>query len=214
MNGRRPGARQLPRRLVHRGRPLLARRDVADLGAEQKVEERVGRRPRRRGPVGDEHRAHPGHRRGGGCHPRVVRLHASARDQRVGARLDRLRQQEPHLADFVAAEGERQRVVALDEEAAAIADRGGEPRHLLDRARGRPERRGGHVGEPLAGVQGIHRQIVYVAGAEGMSHGMRHGMGHEMGTDGRARSGAGRRGPRGRRARRGAGGPANPGLMR
>jgi len=82
--GVRP-ARGSRRRSRASGVPLLALADVDDLGAEQRVEQRVGGRLRLRLAVGDDHRAqsHPGRRRR--RRSRVIRLHAAGRDQRVGA---------------------------------------------------------------------------------------------------------------------------------
>ena len=112
---------QLRRGLVHGGRAGLARRDVADLGAEQPIEQRVRRRPGRRRPVGHEHAPQPHPRRHRRRRPRVIRLDAAGRDQRVGPFGQRLRRHELELADLVAAEPERNRVVALDEQRAAAA---------------------------------------------------------------------------------------------
>src|SRR6185436_14425658 len=51
-----------------------------------------------------------------------------------------LRGDEPHLPDLVPTEGKANRIVALDEQARAAAERGAQPRHLFDRRRGRGER--------------------------------------------------------------------------
>ena len=81
--------------------------DVADLGAEQSCQQRVRRRALGWRAVGDEHaaQAQPGGRRGGDA--RVIRLHAAARDERVGLPREGVGGHQPHLADFVAAERER-----------------------------------------------------------------------------------------------------------
>src|SRR5437868_8934635 len=79
---------QLFGQLVHLRRPLLARADVDDLGAEQRVEQRVRRRRGRRLAVGHEHRAHSQLRRDGGRRARVIRLHPSGREDRKSTRLN------------------------------------------------------------------------------------------------------------------------------
>ena len=70
----------------------------------------------------------------------MVRLHAAGGDERVGALGLRASGDERELADLVSAEPERNRVVALDEEARAAADERGQPRHRFDRGRLRRER--------------------------------------------------------------------------
>ena len=107
----------------HRRRAILAARDVANIGAEQAIEQRVRRRLPRRRAVGDEDAAetHPrGDARGGA---RMIRLDAAGRDQRVGAVEDRLRRHQPQLAHLVAAESERNGIVALDEQAGPLPRR-------------------------------------------------------------------------------------------
>ena len=87
-NGRRPAraASRPPRSIA--GARAVARRDVADLGAEQRdraARSRVGRR-RRAAPFSDEHaRAVPRRAAAAAVDARVIRLHAAARDERVGA---------------------------------------------------------------------------------------------------------------------------------
>ena len=97
--------------------------------------------------VRDEHASQTEPGRGGRRHARVIRLHAAARDQRVGPSREGIRGDEPHLADLVAAEREPDRVVALDEQARAAAERGAQPWQLLDRGGPGRERHGGQRGE-------------------------------------------------------------------
>ena len=90
--------------------------DVVHGRAEQLIEPRVagGRRGRR----AVERRARPKPERGagGGGDARVIGLHAAARDERVGAGGERFGRHRLHLPHFVAAQAERQQVVALHEE--------------------------------------------------------------------------------------------------
>ena len=137
---RRPARRAQRRRdLAHPGGPLLAPADVHDVSAEQRVEQRVGGRGLLRRAVRDEDRAQSHLRRGRGGRTRVIRLDAAGRDQRVGALVARARRDERELADLVPAEPERDRIVALDEEARAAADHRGKARHRFDRRRLRRE---------------------------------------------------------------------------
>ena len=78
-----------------------------------------------------------GLRAGGGGEPRVVRPAAPGRDERVGALGERRADQELEVAQLVAAERERQQVLALDPELGAAAERGRQPRQRAAAATGR-----------------------------------------------------------------------------
>ena len=123
---------QLFGQLVHLRRPLLARADVDDLGAEQRVEQRVRRRRGRRLAVGHEHRAHPQLRRGGGRRARMIRLHPSGRDERIGAFRLRARGDERELPHLVPTEAERDRIVSLHEQTWTAPEHGRQSRQRLD----------------------------------------------------------------------------------
>ncbi len=127
------GALLLLRRSFHFDGSRLARRDVADLCAEQACQERIGRRTLRLRAVGDEDAAKSQPRSRSGGHARVIRLHAAARDERIGLIGHGIGGHQPHLADFVAAKGKADRVVALDEQAGAAAESVPEAVQLLDR---------------------------------------------------------------------------------
>ena len=142
-NGRFRLVREAPRPPFHRRRAILAAIDVANVGAEQAIEQRVRRRLRRRRAVGDEDAAEPHPRRHARGGARMIRLDAAGRDQRVGALGDRLRRDEPQLADLVPAEAERNGIVALDEEPAILRLRAAlasSREQLLDRRRRERER--------------------------------------------------------------------------
>ncbi len=53
----------------------------------------------------------------------MIRLHAAARNERVGLAGQGVGGDQPHLADFVAAKRKADRVVALDEQARTAAER-------------------------------------------------------------------------------------------
>ena len=106
---------------------------VAHLRAEQPAEEKIAVVGRGRGARHHQHRAQAeprGHR--GHC-PAAVRLERAARDQGVGALLQRLADQELELAHLVAGLEQAGQVVALDVqlhsetagEAIELEDRGG-----------------------------------------------------------------------------------------
>ena len=132
MYGLRPALAEFLRRGLHARRAPAAIVDVANLGAKQAVEQGVAGRTVRRGAVDHEDAAEAelGGRRGG--HPRVVRLDPAAGDQRVGARVERVGRHQLHLPDLVSAERKRQRIVPLDEEAGAAAERAAQAVHFLD----------------------------------------------------------------------------------
>ena len=111
----------------------LTRGDVSDLCAEQACQERIGRRTLRLRAVDDEDAAKSQPRGGSGGDARVIRLHAAARDERIGLAGDGVGGHQPHLAHFVAAERKPDRVVALDEQAWAAAESVPEAVQLLDR---------------------------------------------------------------------------------
>ena len=66
--------------------------------------------------VDDEHAAEPELRRGRGRGARVIRLESAERDDRVGVVRLRLRERVFEFPHLVAAEPERDRVVALDQQ--------------------------------------------------------------------------------------------------
>ena len=139
----------------HEGTPTLARSsaaaasiaavrsasrgNVANLGAQQLVQQRVGRRTCRRCPVRHQNAAHAEPRGNGGRRAGVIRLHAAARDQRVGPLGARARRNELQLADLVAAESKRNRIVALRQERRRAAQGGAQPRQLVDGSGTAPE---------------------------------------------------------------------------
>ncbi len=70
---------------LHHRRPILATGHVTDLGAEESVQSRVRGRLSLSRPVQHEHDFQPERGARGRGHARVIRLHAAARDERVGA---------------------------------------------------------------------------------------------------------------------------------
>ena len=143
-----PLAPQVLRDPRHRRRAVRARLDVVDLGAEQPVEQRVGGRPVGPRAVEHEHALQPHARRHRGHDARRVRLDAADAQQRVGAFGDGRGGDDRDLADLVAAEPERDRIVALDEQARAAAKRGA--RASRDRGRARAASRDRGPGRPRA----------------------------------------------------------------
>ena len=122
------------------GRTVLASVDVFDVRAEQTVEQRITSRLRRCGAVEHENTLHAKRGRRRGRDARVIRLQATRRNQRVGARCHGLGAHEAHLANFVSAKRERNRVVTLHQESRAAAKSLPESRHLFDRCDVRRQR--------------------------------------------------------------------------
>ena len=124
------------------GRARLAGRDVADLGAEQPIEQRVGGRRSAARPLTTSTQRKPSlaaaaavTRAWFDCTPPLV-ISVSALSRQ------RIRRHEPHLAHLVPAEREPDRIVALDEQARPAAERAAQARELLDgRGRGRERHR-------------------------------------------------------------------------
>jgi hypothetical protein len=147
---------------THRALALLTGGHVAHVGAKDAGEQRVGGRPGLGLPIRDQDAAHAeaGRDRGGGT--RVVRLDAAAGDERVGPVRLRLCRDEPELANLVAAEPERDRVVALGEEAHRRRDPAAEPRQRLDKRRAGAdvERRQGREAMERGRVD-RHERLVY-----------------------------------------------------
>jgi hypothetical protein len=124
---------------------------VDNLGAEQAIEQRIGRRRRRRRAVYDEHRAHPELRSRRRGRARVVGLHAAGGDQRVGAFGLRPRGDQRELADLVAAKPERDRIVSLDQQSwATVPERAAQSRQRFDRRRRGDERKRGKLRNRVA----------------------------------------------------------------
>ena len=134
-----PVAAGLAGRLVHRPGPLSSRRDVANLGTQQLIQQRVGGGRRRRGSVRHQNAAQTelgGHRGGRAC---VIGLHAPARDQRVGPFGARARRNELQLADFVAAKSKRNRIIPLGQDDRVAANGCAESWQLVDGSWTAPE---------------------------------------------------------------------------
>ena len=162
-NGWRPAAREVVGDLCHLRRArVAARRRSARIGAEQPIEPRVAGRRRRRRAVEDEHDRKPERGAGGGGDARVIGLQPAARDERVGAGGARFGRHRLHLPHFVAAQAERQQVVALHEESRARRRPTPLRRRVssIDRRRMRRERDGRerHQG----GERGGHRHPPYL----------------------------------------------------
>jgi hypothetical protein len=102
------------------------------LGAEQRVEERVPRQPGGPLAVGYEHAPQPHPRGDGGHNAGRVRLDAAHAQQRVGALRDGGGGDDRDLAHLVSAEPERDRIVALDEQAWPAAKGCAQPRQFVD----------------------------------------------------------------------------------
>jgi hypothetical protein len=118
---------------LHLDRAILTVNDIAYLGAKELIEECIAGRVNRPYPVHDEYALHAqlgGHRRG---HARVVGLHGSSRDERVGARLFRVGRDKSQLAHLVAAKREANRVVALDNDSRWTLKRALKPGKFLAR---------------------------------------------------------------------------------
>ena len=107
----------LRRSALHRRVTLVAAPDITHLGAEQRIEPRVGGRLVWTGPVDNQNASHAHPRRDGSSDASMVRLHSPGRDQRIGTGGPRLRGDELHLADLVSAKRKCNRVVAFDQQA-------------------------------------------------------------------------------------------------
>jgi len=92
---------------VHRGhrrcRSLVTRRDILDVGAEERVEQRVCGGPFGRAAVDDERAVQSRLRGESGCGTRVVGLHAAERHEGVRTACYCVRSDDRELAYFVAA---------------------------------------------------------------------------------------------------------------
>ena len=122
-NGGRPAARSLGRDASIAGARSSRDGDVADLGAEQTIEPALPVGVGWRRAVQHEHDPHAERGAGRGGDARVIRLHAAAGDQRVGARGRRLGGTVCILRTLLPPHAERQQVVALHEQRADDAAR-------------------------------------------------------------------------------------------
>ena len=111
-------------------------------------------------PLSTSSTLHAQPRRDSGGDPRVVRLDAADRDERVGPLHPGGGPDGFELADLVAPAAEGDGVVALDQQARTATDRGAQPRQLLHGCRGGKQ---GHARDRLqAGTQGRGRGRVRV----------------------------------------------------
>jgi len=147
----------------HFQRAIRARGDEADLGTEELIElEIAGRFNRRFGAVEveDQDRAQAQcRRRSRGC-PRMIRLHAAARNHDVGASARRLAHHRLQLPHLVAAAAERQQVVALHQQRwTRRSERGSQPRQSIDGRRVLRElyHRRRHQGRKCGRHSSVHR---------------------------------------------------------
>ena len=146
---------------LHGWRALLARTHIAHVSTEQTIEQGVRRDPVRRGAVRDEHAPEPEPGGDRGRRAGVVGLNAAGGDEGVGPFRDRLRRNQLQLANRVAAEAERNRIVALHQEPkrqGAGRDEGFlQPRHGVERRGLEREREARQRGKPLQrGAIGRH----------------------------------------------------------
>ena len=145
---------------------LLTRLDVHDFSAEERIEQRVGGRPRGRRAVDDENRAHAQHDRRCRCDARVIGLNASGRDERVGAIRLRLRPEQGQLAHLVSAKREADRVVAFDQQPRTAAKDARQARHRRDRRRQRREQQRRDRAERLPQLRRCHTTAFVCCSAE------------------------------------------------
>ena len=138
-NGRPPPARtsSATRSTVAARSARSSGRGHVDGRPEQLVESLVRAllpgRQRRAGE--DEMDGEPGLRAGRGGEPAMVGPAAAGRDQRVGAVGERRADEELEVPQLVAAEREREQVLALDPDVGVAADGRREPRQALQRRR-------------------------------------------------------------------------------
>src|SRR6266545_308394 len=158
---------------LHRRRTLFTGRDVSNIRAKQTIEQCIRRGLVLRFSIRNQNALQPEARSDRRCGARVVRLHATGRDQRVGTVRQRLRRYDVELADLVAAKPKRNRIVALDEERRGGAKCLAQARKLLDRSRGERQRQsrdllelpddgsvGGHRDASIRGVGVISSELV------------------------------------------------------
>ena len=155
-----PGDPRRPARRAPRGRRVrrFGRRGPSRPSSASSRSFGPGRVGRRAGQdeVDVETRLRPG----GGRQPAVVRPAAAGRDERVGAVGKRRPDEELQVPQLVAAERERQEVLALDPDVGPAAQRGREPRQRLERRGPVEEGEPRQAGDPGGHVDLIHGGIV------------------------------------------------------
>ena len=117
----------------HIGARLAVR--PAHLRAEQVIQQQVAGPgfTRLRLPGKHQHAAQPVARGSGGSLTAVVGLRAAGGDHGIRALLERIRDQEFELAGFVAAGGQAGLVIAFDQQARAVRQRGAQVGQVMDR---------------------------------------------------------------------------------
>src|SRR6266545_4094783 len=140
---------------LHRRRTLFTGRDVSNIRAKQTIEQCIRRGLVLRFSIRNQNALQPESRSDRRCGARVVRLHATGRDQRVRTVRQRLRRYDVELADLVAAKPKWNRIVALDEERRGGAKCLAQARKLLDDGSV-----GGHRDASIRGVGVISSELV------------------------------------------------------
>ena len=143
-------------RVPHRRRATVSSGDVDHVGAEKRIEQRVGAGARGRLAVHHQHGPHAQLHRRRRRDSRVVGLHAAGRDERGASIGLRFRAEQGELTDFVAAEREADGVVALDEESGTAAEPRREVCQRLNRRRQRREHQRRNAAERRAKLSRRH----------------------------------------------------------
>ena len=125
---------------IHGRRPFGAAWDVANVSAEQTIQQGIAGWHSGRRSVRDQDAPHAEMCRHRGGRPGVVRLNASAGNQRIRTQLLCLRGHELKLADLVSPESKWDRIVALGEQSGSRVQHRAQAAQFVDGRSAGPER--------------------------------------------------------------------------